>query len=71
MLYLGHKEELQIIDYSMKLDRSFIYSDRSINFVKMEIEGKFLYMYEDTMMRSENETNPIIKIGRKQRRRMI
>ena len=56
------KRNFKIIDYSMKLDKSFIYRDRGINSGKKQIEGKFLYMYEDAMMRAEEETNLIKKI---------
>ena len=56
------KRNFRIIDYSMKLDRSFIYRDRGINSGKKETGGKFLYMYEDAMMRAEEETNLIRKI---------
>ena len=57
------KRNFKIIDYSMKLGRSFIYRDRGINSGKKQIEGKFLYMYEDTMMRADEETSLIKKIG--------
>ena len=56
------KRNFRIIDYTMKLDRSFIYRDRGINSGKKETGGKFLYMYEDTMMRGDEETNLIKKI---------
>ncbi len=56
------KRNFKIIDYSMKLGKSFIYRDRGINSGKKQIEGKFLYMYEDAMMRAEEETNLIKKI---------
>ena len=56
------KRNFKIIDYSVKLDISFIYRDLGINSGKKEIEEKFLYMYEDTMMRADEETNLIKKI---------
>ncbi|EQD29094.1 transposase [mine drainage metagenome] len=56
------KSNFKIIDYSMKLDKSFIYRDRGINSGKKQVDGKFVYMYEDTMMRVDEETNLIKKI---------
>ncbi|MEM0160569.1 MAG: hypothetical protein QW258_03140 [Thermoplasmata archaeon] len=47
------KRNFKIIDYSMKLNRSFIYRDCGINSVKNEINGKYLYIYEDTSMIAE------------------
>ncbi len=60
---VARKRNFRIVDCSMKLGRSFIYMDRGINSGKKEIEGKFLYMYEDTVMRAEEETSLIRKIG--------
>ncbi len=56
------KRNFKIIDYSMKLDKSFIYRDRGINSGKKQIEWKFMYIYEDAMMRAEEETTLIKKI---------
>ncbi|MEM3193211.1 MAG: hypothetical protein QW292_14225 [Candidatus Parvarchaeota archaeon] len=56
------KKNSKIIDYSMKLNRSFIYRDRGINSGKKSVNGKYLYIYEDASMRAEEETNIIKKI---------
>ena len=46
-----------LINYNMNLDNSFIYRDRGVNCGRREVEGGiFLYMYEDTKLRYEEET---------------
>ncbi len=53
------KRNLKVIDYSIKLDRSFVYMDRGINSGKQKTSYGTLYVYEDTKLRYEEETNLI------------
>ena len=59
-----------MIDYSMKLELSFMYRDRGINCGRKKVEeGIFLYIYEDTKLRYEEETNFISMVENKEKRR--
>jgi len=46
----------------MPMDRSFIFRNRGINAGMKDLGEKILYMYEDTPLRSEEETNLIRKL---------
>ncbi len=47
----------------MDLDRSFMFNNRGINSGVKDLGGKYLYMYGDTSLRAEEETNMIREIG--------
>ena len=56
------KKEFRIVDFNMDLDRSFIFLNRGINAGMKDLGDRILYMYEDTSLRAEEETNLIRKI---------
>jgi hypothetical protein len=56
------KRNFKVIDFDMNLDRSFIYSKRGILSGMKDLGGKYLYMYEDTSLRAEEETSITRKI---------
>jgi len=58
-LIVAIRRNSSIVDFSMKLDRSFIFRNRSINAGMKNLGDKMLYMYEDTSLRSEEETTLI------------
>lgn len=58
-------------DFSMPLDRGFICNKRGILSGMKDTIGKYLYMYEDTSMRAEEETNMIKKTGKGSLNRQI
>ena len=51
-----------IVDFNMDLDRRFIFRNRGINAGMRDLGDKILYMYEDTSLRAEEETNIIRKL---------
>ena len=61
-LVVAIKRNFKVIDFDMDLDRSFIYSKRGILSGMKDLGDKFLYMYEDTSLRAEEETSIISKI---------
>jgi len=61
-LVVAIRRNFSIVDFHMKLDRSFIFRDRGINAGMKDLGDKILYMYEDTSLRAEEETNMIRKI---------
>lgn len=61
-LIVAIRRNFKVFDSSMPLDRSFIYNKRGINSGVKELGGRFLYMFEDTSLRAEEETNLIRKI---------
>ena len=62
------RRNFDVVDFNMKLDRSFMFNNRGINSSVKDLGGKYLYMYEDTSLRAEEETNMIrkIEIGEKE-----
>lgn len=61
-LVVAIKRNFRVMDFNMNLDRSFIYSRRGILSGMKDLGDKFLYMYEDTSLRAEEETSIIRKI---------
>ena len=61
-LVVAIKRNFKVIDFDMNLDRSFIYNKRGILSGMKDLGGKYLYMYEDTSLRAEEETSIIRKI---------
>ena len=61
-LVVAIKRNFKVIDFDMNLDRSFIYSKRGILSGMKDLGGKYLYMYEDTSLRAEEETSITRKI---------
>ena len=61
-LVVAIRRNFSIADFHMKLDRSFIFRDRGINAGMKDLGDKILYMYEDTSLRAEEETDMIRKI---------
>ena len=60
-LIVAIRRNFRIVDFSMNLDRGFIFRNRGINAGMKDLGGKIFYMYEDTSLRAE-ETNLIRKI---------
>ena len=56
------RECISIVDLNMDLDRSFIFRNRAINAGMKDLGDRILYMYEDTSLRAEEETNLIRKL---------
>jgi len=52
----------KIIDYETKMEGVFIYRGRGIRWGKKEKEGKWVYLYEDVKLKSEEETEYIREI---------
>ena len=69
-LIVAIRRNFDIVDFGMDLDRSFIFNNRGINSGVKDLGGKYLYMYEDTSLRAEEETNMIrkIEIGEKKQK---
>ena len=61
-LVVAIKRNFRAMDFTMPLDRSFIYGKRGILSGTKDLGGKYLYMYEDTSLRAEEETSIIRKI---------
>lgn len=61
-LVVAIKRNFKVMDFDMNLDRSFIYNKRGMLSGMKDLGGKFLYIYEDTSLRAEEETNIIRKI---------
>jgi hypothetical protein len=61
-LIVAIRRNFKIVDYSMKLDTSFTFRNRGINAGIKDFGDKVLYMYEDTSLRAEEETNMIRKV---------
>lgn len=57
----------KIIDYEIKMEGAFIYRGRGVRWGKKEVGGKWVYLYEDVKLKSEEETEYIREIteGRK------
>ena len=61
-LIVAVRRNFSIVDFNMNLDRSFIFRNRGINAGMKDLGDRILYMYEDTSLRAEEETNLIRKI---------
>ena len=61
-LIVAIRRNFSIVDFNMDLDRSFIFLNRGINAGMKDLGDRILYMYEDTSLRAEEETNLIRKI---------
>ena len=61
-LIVAIRRNFSIVDFNMDLDRSFIFRNRGINAGMKDLGDRILYMYEDTSLRAEEETNLIRKI---------
>jgi transposase len=61
-LIVAIRRNFSIVDFNMDLDRSFIFRNRGINAGTKDLGDRILYMYEDTSLRAEEETNLIRKI---------
>jgi transposase len=61
----------KIVDYGMRLGQSFPYRDRGVNCGKRRVkknDGLFLYMYEDTKLRYEEEATFVSLIRDRKRK---
>ena len=61
-LIVAVRRNFSIVDFNMDLDRSFIFRNRGINAGMKDHGDRILYMYEDTSLRAEEETNLIRKL---------
>ena len=61
-LIVAIRRNFSIVDFDMVLDRSFIFRNRGINAGMKDLGDRILYMYEDTSLRAEEETNLIRKL---------
>ena len=61
-LIVAIRRNFSIVDFNMDLDRSFIFRNRAINAGMKDLGDRILYMYEDTSLRAEEETNLIRKL---------
>ena len=61
-LIVAIRRNFSIVDFNMDLDRSFIFRNRGINAGMKDLGDRILYMYEDTSLRAEEETNLIRKL---------
>ena len=61
-LIVAIRRNFSLVDFNNDLDRSFIFRNRGINAGMKDLGDKILYMYEDTSLRAEEETNLIRKI---------
>ena len=52
-----------LIDYSLRIEKSFSFNGRGINASKKSTDSGFLYMYEDTLLRYEQESSFISRIS--------
>jgi transposase/uncharacterized protein (DUF2267 family) len=52
----------RMIDFGTKMEGSFTYRDRGIKWGRKATEGGFVYLYEDVVMRAEQETGFIIDV---------
>ncbi len=61
------RRNMNIIDYTINMDKNFIYHDRGINSGVKETSYGYLYIFEDVMMRADEETTFIsyIKEGKR------
>lgn len=57
------KSNSTIADYSLAIEMSFPFNGRGINASKKRVDHGFLYMFEDTMLRSDQESSFISKIS--------
>ncbi len=66
------RRNFRVIDYDMELKESFIYRKRGINWGKKVVGDNLLYLYEDVMLRGEEESTFIemIEEGKKSRREL-
>ena len=56
------KSNSTLIDYSLKVEKSFSFNGRGINASRKKTVEGFLYMFEDTMLRYEQESSFISRI---------
>ena len=56
------KSNSLLIDYSLKVEKSFSFNGRGINASRKETDEGYLYMFEDTMLRYEQESSFISRI---------
>ena len=61
------KDNSRMIDYSLGIEKSFPYNGRGINSSRKRIGDLILYMFEDTMLRYEEESNFISMISKGKR----
>lgn len=57
------KSNSSIADYSLGIHRSFTYNGRGINASKKKVDHGILYMFEDTMLRYDQESSFISRIS--------
>ena len=57
------KSDSTLIDYSLQIEKSFSFNDRGINASRKSTKDGIIYMFEDTMLRSEQESSFISKIS--------
>ncbi len=62
------RSDSKVIDYHLGIERSFSYNGRGINASSKRIGKEILYVFEDTMLRYEQESNFIALIGEGKRR---
>jgi transposase len=63
------RRNFQVINYDMKMNGCFVYHDRGINWGRKRMGRYFLYLFEDVMLRAEEETNFIDLIGKGKRKK--
>ncbi|EQD68058.1 transposase, partial [mine drainage metagenome] len=56
------RRNMNVIDYGIPMDGNFIYHGRGINSSRTKTEHGYLYLYEDVIMRGEEETNYISSV---------
>lgn len=61
-LIVAIRDNFNVADLTMHLDRSFIFSNRGINSDMKDLGDKYLYVDEEIYLRTEEETNMIRKI---------
>jgi len=66
------RRNFQLIDYGLRMEESFIYRKRGINWCKRRVSSNFLYLYEDVKLRAEEETTFIemVQCGKRRREDM-
>ena len=57
------KSSSTVADYSLEVEKSFSFNGRGINASRKKTDDAFLYMFEDTMLRSEQESFFISRIS--------